>query len=213
MKARLVDWLISNEKNHIICSELIFFEGKRRADIVSIGDSLSVYEIKGDHDKLTNIISQVRDYQLCFDYVYVVTTIKHASKLTKMLPRSVGIICINEEGSCTIQKRKAHLRKRLNKELLSSLLPRKLILSLLRERKSGLKLPEKYSVTDLRRILARTLNQSEIHLFAVNYLKRKHSENYKTFLSERGGVTHPDDLLLLTSKPNEITHRDPTGFY
>lgn len=208
MKARLVDWLLSNDKYQTICSELIFFEGKRRADIVTISECLSVYEIKGDHDNLSNIVSQIKDYQLCFDYVFVVTTKKHSSKLTKLLPRSIGIICIFEDNQAAII-RKASKRKRLNKTLLTSLLPRNIVVSSLRAKMPQSKLPIRSSVTDLRKHLAKLLNQDEIHMLAVDYLKSKHARNYCAFLRERGHITHPDDLLLLTSKPIELSHKDP----
>lgn len=84
-------------KNRIIEEKQM---GKSRADVVMITpDAVYGIEIKSDADTYARLERQVRDYNLFFDYNYVVVGTRHAMHIEEHVPAWWGIITVElEEG-------------------------------------------------------------------------------------------------------------------
>ncbi|MFQ9515275.1 MAG: sce7726 family protein [Eubacterium sp.] len=75
--------------------------GRSRADVVMITPE-AVYgiEIKSDADTYSRLKRQVRDYNLFYDYNYIVAGTSHAYHVQEHVPKWWGIITVeNENGS------------------------------------------------------------------------------------------------------------------
>lgn len=80
----------SKEKN-LIVNEMAVCRGAARVDVAVVNGVLHGYEIKSSEDTLVRLKNQLNVYEKCFDYISVVTTEKHLSKLSSVCPISVGI--------------------------------------------------------------------------------------------------------------------------
>ncbi len=68
-----------------------------RADIYAVTEhGLIGFEIKSDNDTYTRLSSQVRNYDIFFDYNYVVVGKKHRKGVEKHIPDYWGIFCVFE---------------------------------------------------------------------------------------------------------------------
>lgn len=73
--------------------------GKSRADVVMVtADALYGIEIKSDADSYTRLGRQVKDYNLYYDYNYVVVGTSHALHVEEHVPQWWGIITAEPEG-------------------------------------------------------------------------------------------------------------------
>ncbi len=73
--------------------------GKCRADAVMItGDALYGIEIKSDADTYTRLARQVKAYDRCFDFNYVVVGVSHARHIEEHVPAWWGIITAEKAG-------------------------------------------------------------------------------------------------------------------
>lgn len=73
--------------------------GKSRADVVMVTtDALYGIEIKSDADSYARLGRQVKDYNLYYDYNYVVVGTSHALHVEEHVPQWWGIITAEPEG-------------------------------------------------------------------------------------------------------------------
>ncbi|MBQ9327737.1 MAG: sce7726 family protein [Solobacterium sp.] len=73
--------------------------GKSRADVVMVSSKgLFGIEIKSDADTYARLSRQVKDYDRCFDYNYLVAGTRHAYHVTEHVPDWWGIITVEREG-------------------------------------------------------------------------------------------------------------------
>jgi len=75
-----------------------FVIGKARADIVTVTDSLTGYEIKGDSDSYTRLPTQVKEYDRYFQQNYLVVGKSHSKSAAEHIPPYWGIVCVSESG-------------------------------------------------------------------------------------------------------------------
>ena len=71
--------------------------GKARADVVTVTDRLSGYEIKGDSDSYTRLPIQIKEYDRHFQTNYLVVGTSHRKSVDKHVPEYWGIICVCDE--------------------------------------------------------------------------------------------------------------------
>ena len=73
--------------------------GRSRADVVMVTPQ-AIYgiEIKSDADSYARLARQVRDYNLFYDYNYIVVGTKHAHHIGEHVPEWWGIITVEEVG-------------------------------------------------------------------------------------------------------------------
>lgn len=73
--------------------------GRSRADAVMVTpDAIFGIEIKSDADTYARLKRQVRDYNLFYDYNYVVVGTKHAYHIHEHVPKWWGIITVEKEN-------------------------------------------------------------------------------------------------------------------
>ncbi len=199
IKSRLIDYLLnrSNDKEIVLCSELPFADRNRRADLVVLQkDKIVAFEIKSQKDSLEKLESQLEDYQKSFDLVYLVLAPKHICSARNIANRKVGIYTATEFG---IQKlRKATPQKRLDKALLLSLLTKQQLLTF--ATLNDLRSATLHSKHEIIAAIKTKLPLKNIRAFVIENLLMKYHPRYRHFISERGMVTHPEDLYLLTKE-------------
>lgn len=73
--------------------------GSSRADVVMITQS-AIYglEIKSDADSYTRLAGQIKDYDIFYDYNYIVIGTTHAAHIKEHVPEYWGIITVEEVG-------------------------------------------------------------------------------------------------------------------
>ena len=204
IKAHLIDHLISEEKvldsEEVLCSELSFADGRRRADLARLNSSqITAYEIKSKFDNLEKLPDQIKDYQGTFDFVYLVVDPTHLKKARELLNSSVGIY--KYENNKFTLLREAKERKRLNKHLLLSTLTKSQLIEVAKVVTPHTLKKSLDSKQSIIRELSNRCKTSEIHDATIKGLYEKYYPRYQIFISERGNVTHPEDLKLLTSQP------------
>ena len=77
-----------------------FVIGKSRADIVTVTDRLTGYEIKGDTDAYTRLPLQVKEYTRCFQENYLVVGKSHRKSAEKHIPKRWGILFVYVSHDC-----------------------------------------------------------------------------------------------------------------
>lgn len=202
IKSRLIDYLLSklHKRKIVLCSELPFADRNRRADLVTLlHDRIIAFEIKSQKDSLEKLQSQLEDYQKSFDFVYLVLAPKHIKSARKIANRKVGILSITDSG---IQElRQAVVQKRLDKALLLSLLTKQQLSSFtIINNFKNTALHSKHEIIDN---IKKKLPLSIIRSFVIKSLTSKYQARYQHFMNERGEVTHPEDLYLLTKEQAE----------
>ena len=116
---------LSNYKNCYVFEEFTVPSGKARADVVAVNGHVIAYEIKSDYDSLKRLETQVPEYDLNFEMIYIVLGRKLFNKLDKIIPEYWGIILAekNRLGNVVLSfQRKAHLNPNLSFESFISLL-------------------------------------------------------------------------------------------
>lgn len=72
--------------------------GRSRADVVMITrDAIFGIEIKSDADTYVRLKRQIKDYDMFYDYNYIVVGSKHAYHIEEHIPIWRGIIIVEEE--------------------------------------------------------------------------------------------------------------------
>lgn len=203
IKVALIDHLMPTlEPGDTLACETAFADGRRRADVLTISTDLHAYEIKGDRDNLDKLANQISDYQRCFDFVSIVTTRKHVSKASNIVPKSIGILLYedNRISQVRIPKR----RVRLSKSCLAEMLDRNSLQNIARNIGISTNIVRIGGVAALRGKIATKLSLNELRSAAVANLRRRYADRFDQFRLERGRVTHVEDLLLLTNRPDNI---------
>jgi hypothetical protein len=84
---------IDSQNNKVrIIDELVI--GNARADIVTVTDHLTGYEIKGDGDSYIRLPLQIKEYDKHFNENYLVVGASHRKSAESHVPAHWGIICV-----------------------------------------------------------------------------------------------------------------------
>ena len=97
--------MVDNEIREVLCNYIDeqynkvrimdeFVIGKSRADIVTVTNRLTGYEIKGDTDTYIRLPLQVKEYTRCFQENYLVIGESHKKSVEKHIPKNWGILCV-----------------------------------------------------------------------------------------------------------------------
>ncbi|MHB1729885.1 MAG: sce7726 family protein [Leptospirillum sp.] len=149
-----------------IC-EMFLDNFSRRADLVVVGDKLSVFEIKSDRDTLDRLEGQVNSYVRFFEQVTIVCAKKHLSGVLNVVPETVSIWSINENGNIAIVRRSKtqFLRSQVN---WLSFLPVDELKSLLRQEGGG-SIGNRSDLLNLAKHIPLDIARE----YVLNYLKRR----------------------------------------
>jgi hypothetical protein len=74
-----------------------FRSSNAKADVVILNGTSIVYEIKSDIDRLDRLCSQTIAYQQIFDKVVVVSKPENASKISLLIPSTIGIVTLSPD--------------------------------------------------------------------------------------------------------------------
>lgn len=75
-----------------------FRVGSRKADVVLLNGSSTVYEIKTEYDSYARLIDQVNEYIKMFDFINVFTSKEQVSTIEKLVPDNVGILYLSKNS-------------------------------------------------------------------------------------------------------------------
>lgn len=207
IKARFIDFLLNSENQpKIICSEIFFHDGLRRADLATLDDKgLHAYEIKSSSDDLRKLSSQLTDYLDCFNSISIITDKKHLSEVRDLTCRRVGIFTI--ENGVVTQTRQPGYVTRPNKASRLHMLTKVELTSRFsklfkKSQRNGLdKNHDKTSIIDA---MCNILHHKTIMKETENLIFEKNKRRYEIFLAERGSITLEEDILLLHQSKNDI---------
>lgn len=96
--------MVDNEIREVLCDYIDerhdkvrimdeFVIGKSRADIVTVTNRLTGYEIKGDTDSYVRLPLQIKEYSRCFRENYLVVGESHRKSAENHVPKNWGILC------------------------------------------------------------------------------------------------------------------------
>lgn len=132
---------LENEyKNHLdtkIVNEMGVLHGKSRVDIAVINGTLHGYEIKSESDNLLRLPNQVKDYNLVFEKMTIVTQRKYLEEVRRIIPKWWGIILVTHprEGQINLRRLRNSKSNPLKDSLaLSTLLWRDEAIEILKEK-------------------------------------------------------------------------------
>jgi len=192
IKSKLIDFIIDLYKDDdiVIGSEVMYGSRKGLVDIIQLyNKKLFAFEIKADNDDFRKLPIQINEYKYIFDYIYIVVTNKYLAKAKYLPYKGIGIIAINEDGSCKIVKKATQQRDNNKIEILSTINAQFL--------KSYFKLNSKLKSSEVRTLLSNkgiTLIKETLYIYYLHNI----SPRYKLFLSEKEEPTHIDDVAILS---------------
>ena len=192
IKIKLIDFLLTKVDSNLIASEVAFYQGYRKADLIQLASNkITAFEIKSDKDNLHKLPEQLNDYQNTFSFCYLVTTEKHLKNARSLVPQKTGIILI-KNGQVEVL-RKPMESKRLSKHSLTLGLSGKNIKSLIGDNQKHLPIHHKRTHIEEKTTLT--------HLKRCFYedLLEKYQKRYNNFLADRGLKTSMSDLYYLQS--------------
>lgn len=79
-----------------IYQEFVLPSSKARADIVTVGEIFTGYEIKSDKDSLQRLSTQIPEYDIYLEKNYIVVGEKYSSKIKEYILKYWGIIVVSE---------------------------------------------------------------------------------------------------------------------
>jgi hypothetical protein len=102
-----------------IIEELPVHKGNAIADIVAIYEEPHCYEIKGESDNISRVLTQGKFYDKAFRKITLITTLNHKKRALSIAPATWGIIeaKIIKDRIVFIHIRKATLNKCIEKKL------------------------------------------------------------------------------------------------
>lgn len=86
---------LSKDKEIEIYQEFVLPSSKARADIVTVGEIFTGYEIKSDKDSLQRLSTQIPEYDVYLEKNYIVVGEKYSSKIKDYIPEYWGIIVVS----------------------------------------------------------------------------------------------------------------------
>ena len=192
IKCLFIDYLLSKSKELIIGNELMYGIKRKVVDLVVLQNKkIIAVEIKSDSDNLSRLEEQISEYKKIFDYVLIITTEKHASRISEIVPSEIGIY-VFKENLLMKKFRNPRIQRCKDKvEMLYSINAKYLC------KLEGLAL-SKYDTDEIRLKYAKR-RTSSIQEILLMYLTQKYKERFTLFMNERGLLTHIEDLSLLSS--------------
>lgn len=176
-------------KKPILAIEARYGFGDRRADFVMLDDFTHAFEIKSDIDTLTRLDEQISEYVATFDFVSVVTTELHLSKVRSIIPSKVGILVARNHVLKKV--RKAQQNKRLSKHhLVASISMETMSLSLPNRKR-------RVSRQELEAFCLKNQTLAELRRLFFVELHNRFGETSGQFLEETDSDIQEEDLLML----------------
>lgn len=176
-------------KGGFVAVEPRYAHSKRRADVLVVSDTCHAYEIKSDADNLSRLKEQLDDYKRTFDFVTVVTTLKHLPGILERVGRNEGVLVVRDGKLSPL--REARRNKRLSKRNLIHMCSKEALAKVL-----GVQLST-HSLIELQSLAERKLLLSILQHTVSEELKRRFQAQYQVFASEAAIPYAENDLALL----------------
>ncbi|WP_167879876.1 sce7726 family protein, partial [Leptospira levettii] len=195
LKIQLLNFLLKKTTKWVfLASEVPFLSMSRFIDLCA-GTTRRTYafEVKSDKDSLVRLNGQLKDMLQSFDYVIVVTTEKHVKNVLKNTPKKVGVYISN--GIHLKVLRKPKLNEKLNSISVLSFILKSELIKAYRSLLPNLNI----NAFEVRKIIAKNINQKEIVKLKRIALKNKYERRTEVFLKEIGNKITGDDLEILRS--------------
>lgn len=190
LKSRLIDFFIQQFNNIFIGNEVMYGIKRKVVDLLIIkNNQLIAIEIKGDNDDLRKLQEQINECKKIFDYIIVCTTKTHLEKLNQIISDDIGIYLITENSIKKI-KTPQKQNKQSKIDILYTMNSKYL--------KTELNINKKLNSDEIRELVAKK-NMNYIHKLLCQYFSLRIKEKYQLFLSDRGIITHIDDIPILSS--------------
>lgn len=192
IKIKLIKHLYHGLKDAVLSSEFSFEHGNRRADLVCQSEGVATaYEIKGAGDSIARLPSQVDSYRKYFDRVYIVCEKNHLASIRKVIPSSIGIYIVSEEGIFRVRKAGAIMRH------------------------DKLSLASTLSISELKVLTSRSRNMSKVMMCellarqqTLEFIRRKSREAFyikfkygSDLLRKEASYNFTSDDVALITKP------------
>lgn len=189
-------------KQHIDdLDEVSLFEMKvcnSRLDYARINGSSYVYEIKTENDSVIRLEKQLKDYELIFEFIYIVVHAKHLEKVLTLAKNKIGIISYELKNGEYVEslirpatKNKSVQKKATVEQLTGDQLKRLLI-------DSGFSASGK-NVEQLRNKVMKVIPKQQVLMFFKESVKKRYKPNWD-YTRENFGRIHPIDLQTVYSK-------------
>lgn len=189
-KAMCIDFYLKRLKCQIIGSEFRYGIAQLITDLIIVTPKNTIsIEIKTEQDDLRRILRQATEASKVFNQVIIFISSKHEMEAINILPHNIGITTVLD-NCCKI----ARIPQRnipLPSELLASI-PASFL-------RSYFNITGCMDSDELRQHILEH-NASEMNTCFRKYLVRKYLKNYSQFLSDKGSITHMEDIPILTMK-------------
>ncbi|WP_414631392.1 sce7726 family protein [Alteromonas australica] len=200
IKKLLVSSLIENPNIDAIGSEVPFLFGRRRADVISISNSIVTgYEVKSENDNVSVLAKQLKDYRLYFDAIVVVCEPGNIKKVRAVMPQWAGLYVVTEDSLKTLRSPKTF--KMQNKMALLSTLTSMQLRSV-----SKPSINVSNSNHELCQLLTKSKKFSEIKSLSRSSLKNRYQLPTQILRKESFKRLNSDDLITIT-KPQSSAFR------
>lgn len=185
----LIDHLLKTSPSSQFATEFPFAFSKRRADLVVVEEDFThAIEIKSDLDNTYSLLEQLDDYQKSFNKVSILISEKHTGILSN-IPNNIGVL-IHTCGKIK-QRRKAKVRKHLDKLIALDLLQTQHLISLSTIKSTRI---------DMIKELAQKLTFSEVNELAYKSVCDKVVPVFTLFKKEMGENISAHDLEILAMR-------------
>jgi hypothetical protein len=147
----------------------------RKADVVILNGTSTVYEIKSERDTLTRLEQQVAAYLKVFDFIHVISGAEHLREIDSIVPSSIGILLLSDRFQISVVRPAKSNRSNVVPSVVFDSLQRREAVAIL-ERLGRLRprLPNTLIHSALQKEFA-TLPPSAVHDAMVDVLKRTRS--------------------------------------
>lgn len=81
-----------------------FNVGASKADLAVFNGTSTVYEIKSEIDSTERLKSQMGDYENFFEFLNVVISRKHLSRVKRIIPSNAGIYVLDEKNKINLER-------------------------------------------------------------------------------------------------------------
>ena len=195
IKARFLDFIISKgisifNSDILIGQELIYGSSQSAVDMLVIcNDLLYAFEIKSDSDNFNRLSTQLHNYNMLFDYTYIIVSDKYLKKLSDLKKNNFGIILIDKNFEFKVIRRSKKTLVFDKIEIISTIPSNYL--------KLELNLNSSLSASEIRKE-ALNHNKPLLRTLLLQYLKKRLEKSYNRFLSNKGEICHSEDVKILS---------------
>lgn len=195
VKAEAIDFFIREygDKISLITTELRFGSLSSSADIaIIVNNKLIAIEVKSKSDKLSLLSTQLSNYKLVFDEVYLILEKKGNKHFSPESLNINGLMILENNKIELLTNKKFKNPSRSKTEILYSI-----PITFLKTKIPSL---ANLNASSVRSHIIEKYNLDQCQTLMLEYLLKSRSKNYELFTKERGVITHLEDIQLFKSR-------------